>query len=572
MAKIRPEKADEKAMITEFGGIRQTSSLTGNSASEMRNFRICSDGSLEKRTGTRTLFDLGVRIRGLWQGSLGGSDYLIVVAGNRTYVRLPGDSELTPKNRLSTNSGSVSFTVFRQTLLLFDGHSIYRFSTSTNTFSSAYGYAPLYGDGWDPIQMGRVNEPLNALSAKIRIRYDNSAGSTEFHLPYAAQSISRVEVDGTAVTPTFTARTTTFSIPQAYAHGVLTVALTLISNYDHRSSVCSLPRSFLFAGSRETLLAYGGTNSCQMAYTAPVSDEMIEESNRVFSSSSEIPLYFPIDRFFALADTTHPIHAVFRDRDRAIAMNDRFAWALEFSGDRLISYPLEGGLGCASPGGLALCGAHPVAVQAGGIFQLRFPSGESDVCIAESISREVIELLPPSVFQNGILAWFPGRDELWLRDPTEDEEGIVWVYTRERKEWYCFDSLYISDFFALDGTIGFGTADGKILLPDETSHTDSGEPITATYLSRFIAFSSPENYKRALRITVCADTGGQQLLVVAETDSRSRSFTAESAQSGRPRFFESGINLGRFRFVRFAFRIAGSSAARIYRLSMLAAQ
>ncbi len=570
MAKIKPEKASEKVTVTEFGGLRQTSSLTGGSASSMRNFRIASDGSLEKRTGTKTLFDLGTRIRGLWQGSLDGNDYLIVVAGYYTYVRLPGATELTQKRRLSANSGRVSFAFYRNTLFLFDGNSVYRFSTSTNNFFATYGYTPLYGDGWDPVLMGPVNEPLNALSARIRVRYDNSAGNTTIRLPFATQSITRVEVDGTVVTPTFTARTNYFTIPQEHAHGTLTVSATLISSYDHRDTIAVLPCSFVLTGNRETLIAYGGTRSCQMAYTAPVTDEMMEECNHFFPSNSDVPIYFPLDHFFSLADATHPVHAIFRDRDRAVAMNDRFAWALEFSGDRLISYPLEGGMGCASPGGLTFCGGSPVAVQTGGIFRLRFPSGESDLCIAESLSQEVVELLPASIFQNGILAWFPGRDELWLRDPTEIDEGIVWVYKRQKKEWYCFDNLYISEFFELDGTIGFGTGDGKILLPDETSYTDSGTPVTATYVSQFLALSTPETTKRSLRTTVCADTGGQQLLIITETDSRSRSFTVRSNDPGRPKFFEANINLGRFRFLRFAFRVSGSTAARIYRLSILA--
>ena len=177
--------------------------------------------------------------------------------------------------------------------------------------------------------------------------------------------------------------------------------------------------------------------------------------------------------------------------------------------------------------------------------------------------------MPSSIFQNGILAWFPGRGELWMRDPTETDEGLVWVYKQEKKEWYCFDNLYITKFFEMEGTIGFGTADGNILLPDETSYADNGEPVTAVYRSQYLAFALPENYKRALRTTVCADTGGQQLTMLTQTDSRSYSCLV-TGNAGEPQFFEYGTNIGRFRFARFVLRISGSSAARIYRLSMLA--
>ena len=571
MAKIKPEKASEKIVISKFGGLRQTSALTGANASTMRNFRISADGSLEKRTGTKTLYDLGTAIRGLWQGSLESRDYLVVIAGAYTYVKLPGGSTLSRRTRLSTNSGAVSFVVFNGHLYLLDGNNVYRFSTSTNVFSATYGYAPLYGNEWSPLQMGEICEPINALSQKIRINYNNRVGSTVFELPFGAISLDRVEVDGEEITPNpYVTGATSFSIPPAYAYGSLTVALTLAANYSYRSSIAALSKSFLFTGAdRNTLLLYGGTQTQQIAYSAPVTDEMMTESNRIFSADED-PLYFPLENFFSLADAAHPIHALFRDRDRAIALNDRAAWALEFSGSRLISYPLEGGVGCSSPGGFTLCGDHPVTIQAGGVFRLRFPSGESDVCIPEALSQDVIELLPVSLFQNGILAWFPGRDELWLRDPTETEEGLVWVCKTQSKEWYCFDNLPISNFFELNGTVGFGTDDGRILAPDETSYTDSGTAFTAYYHSHFLAFSSPENCKRAIRTTVCADTGGQRLILITETDSRSRPYSVVNEQSGRPLFFDYSMNMGRFRFLRFLFSITGNAPARIYRLSMLA--
>ncbi len=571
MAKIRPEKASEKITISKFGGLRCTSALTGASAAEMRNFRISADGSLEKRTGTKALYNLGVPIRGLWQGSLGNEDYLLAVAGSILYAKLPGQNQLNPRKQLTSSTGDVSFLLYKGTLYMFDGSEVYYFSLSSKTFFKVAGYTPLYGDGWDPVQMGEVNQPINALSNKIRIRYNNTSGSTTFNLPFGVAQLGRVEVDGVQILPNpYTEGATSFSVPLQYAHGTLTVALVLADTYNCRATVAALNQSFLFADAQHnTVFLYGTAQEHNLIYSSPVSAEMSSESNRFFSVI-ESPLYFPLENTLPLADDVHPIHAIFRDRDRAIALNDRFAWALAFSGDRLISYPLEGGVGCSSVNGWALCGDRPVTIQTGGIFELRFPSGESDICIPEALSQEVLELLPASIFQNGILAWFPGRGELWMRDPTESEEGLVWVYKRDQKEWYCFDNLFITKFFELNGSVGFGTSDGIILLPDETSYADMGLPITATYRSQYIAFSSPENPKRSLRTTVCANTGGQQLTILTQTDSRSRAFVTPAQSSEKPQFFEYGMTIGRFRFARFLFSTTGVSSARIYRLSMLA--
>lgn len=572
MAKIKPGKANEKFVISEFGGIHQTSSLTGKSAWEMRNFRITSDGALEKRTGTRTLFEFSDEIRGVWQGSLHGSDYLIVISGPEVYVRLPGGSEPEFQHYLGTSLGNVSMVLYSNDLFLFDGQKIYRFDTADNRFTETEGYIPLYGDGWNPSSRGPVHQPLNMLSSKLIIRYDNStAGTTFFSLPFACSSIVGMTVDGVAVTNySFTANTSWFTIPSQYAHGILTVALTAPASYNQSARVKTMGKAFAFSDARHnSLLLYGGPQKNKIACSVPMSEEERAISSFFFPSSDG--LYLPADGMFTLADETHPVHAVFRDRDRAVALSDRSAWALEFpANDRPVIYALEGGTGCSVPGGVTLCGDDPIVIRNNGIFRLRFPSGESDICIAEPLSQEVIEILPPSLLQNGILAWYPGREELWLRDPTENEDGLVWIYNMKRKEWYCFDGLPIVSFFELEGTVGFSTDENCILLPDDTVYTDSGEPVSAYYCSQFIAFSSPETVKRALRATVTADTGGQTMMVNIDSESRSRSYLASSNLSDKPAFFDFNMTRGRFRMIRFVFSVTGDSRARIYRFSAFA--
>ena len=51
MAKIKPERAAAKEEITSFVGIGGHASPKGHTAGDCCNFRICGDGSLEKRSG-----------------------------------------------------------------------------------------------------------------------------------------------------------------------------------------------------------------------------------------------------------------------------------------------------------------------------------------------------------------------------------------------------------------------------------------------------------------------------------------------------------------------------------------
>ena len=152
----------------------------------------------------------------------------------------------------------------------------------------------------------------------------------------------------------------------------------------------------------------------------------------------------------------------------------------------------------------------------------------------------------------------------------EAEEGLVWIRSSERREWCCFDNIYATAFFELDGRIGFGTSDGRLVFPDKDADADDGQPITAIYRSQFVAFSNPEVPKRAYRMTLCADTGGATLTVTAETDAHRRTFWAIGQASDKPEYFDFRVADGRFRFLRYRIEVTGKVRTRIYRLSVFA--
>ena len=570
MARIKPEAAYEKLVVDGFGGLRYASALTGDSASQMRNFRVAPDGSLEKRCGMTTLYSLSGTIRGVWQGTLDGKNYLVVVAGNIIYVRTPNASAPAINFYLQTTEGPICFAVVSGVLFLFDGDDIYRYVTSANSFSVASGYAPLYGKDWHPTQLGNVNEPRNMISRRIRVSYLNSTGSTTINLPFTTSSIDHADVDGESfVDYSFTPQTSVLRIPAARAHGVLNLAITIASIFSQRSTIARANQGYVYRdATHETLLLYGGQTGYRVYDSSSVTDAMLSESSAIYYSSD--PLYFKSTCGFYLGDQQHPIHALCRDHDRVLALNDHSIWAIEYAGENLVSYPMEGSVGCSTPGGIALCGNDPVVIHDSGIYKLQFPSGKSDVCIPSALSDGVAELFPASLFQNGILAWFPEHNELWLRDPTETAEGLVWVLSFSRREWYCFNGIPATAFFEINGRIGFGTSDGRLVLPDNDADTDDGIAISAFYRSHFLAFSKPENFKRAYRATVCADTGGESLSFIVKTDHEEHTFSMTGQASGTPSFFDFRMASGRFRFLRYQITATGNVRTRIYRLSILA--
>lgn len=570
MATIKPGKALERVVLNEFPGLRNASSPNKAGASVCQNFRIAPDGSLVKRPGWTTRYQLHQPIRGVWQGTVSNSSYLFVVAGSVVYSRTPGTSRLTAIYDLPSSTGEVSFQMYSGTLYLFDGSSIYRFLESSGLFTVAYGYVPLYGSDWHPIQMGPVNERLNMVYPRIRITYLNSSGATIFNLPFTTRSIDVMKVDGTTVTNySFTSETSSFQIPSSYAHGKLTVVVTLSSVFSQRSSLIRASRSYLYrTPEEETLLFYGGTGGHRVYYTAPVSDGMLSESQQVYSVGD--PLYFPVGNNFNIGDSQYPIHTICRNKNRAIAFSERAIWAIERLDDALVCYPMGGGIGCSAPGGATMLGSDPVTVHSSGVYRMTFPSASSDACVPTDLSDEVSERFPASLLAHGILAWCADRGELWLRDTTETSSGILWVRNERTKQWYTYDNCRATIFFEIDGQVGFGTADGGIVFPDDASSTDDGTPIKATYRSLSFPFSHPETFKRAYRFVLCADVGNATPKLIVQTERYARTFNLTPSQSTLPETFEARASEGKFRVIRMELEINGSSAARVYRLSLLA--
>ena len=572
MAKINPRTADEKAVFHGFGGIRQCALLSDVGASEMRNFRIRSDGSLEKRCGYTAKMSLPATIRAVWQGTISNTDLTFAVSGPSVYRLVAGQSSPSAIYFLPTSTGRANFSEYAGILYLFDGEEIYRYLPNSNTFTQAKGYAPLYGKNWHPTQLGEVNEDLNLLYPRMRIRYLNSVGSTQFVLPYTTLRIDRMEINGSQITNySFTPQTNTFTIPATLAYGVLEVSVTLVSIFNQRSMVASASCPCLFYNFRhEDLFLYG--NGYKVFHSEPVDAAMLSESRAIYSDSD--PLYLPANAVFYMGDSNHPVRAICQRGNRLLCFNDRGAWGIaRDEDDVLFAYTIEGSLGCSSFGGMTLCGESPVVVRPDGVFRISFPVSEPTACSTQCLSSEVRELLPASLLQNGILCWLPDRNELWLRDPTETEEGLLWVYNLDRREWAQYDHIPAILFFeTADDIAGFGTADGLVALSDSRATTDNGQPIDAYYQSHFLSLTHPENRKRCWRVTLSAeldDSEGQTLAV--ETDRATVTFPLPESDPGIPLLVDHRSMNGRFRFLRFRLDSPGVAHSRFYRVSVLTA-
>lgn len=573
MAIMNPKTALEHEKITSFGGICDHAGLTSEGASDMRNFRILSDGSLEKRCGFFTRYLFGASIRGLWEGTVSGETYLFVVAGNQIYRKSRTDGYPTSVYTLPTAEGNVNFAFYRENLYLFDGKTVLIFSPSIQSFSVAEGYTPLYGKNWHPTQLGEIHEPLNLLQNSIRIHYLNTNGSTVFNLPFTSQKITSMKAGGSYTNLySFTPGTSSFSIPTSLAGvGSVEVTVTLDALFSERSYVVQASNPSVFrTPHHESLLTFGGGGGYTVYRTAPVSDEMLDEC-RITCAGAD-PLYFPKGNPFAVGSSLHPIRALCQLDDQMLVFNDENIWAIRYLNDLEDDAEillLRSALGCASENGVLIFGEHPIAVSDGGVVQLTIRPSDPNFCDTSILSRKIERRLSKEFLNSAILFWHRSKHQLWVRS-TSDSDGLVWIFDPERDLWFCFDGIRANRFFEMEGKLGFATDDGEICFFEEDLDSDDGKAFTAYYQSHHLAFSNPEFSKRSVRFSLCSVNNGGALSTEIETERGKKQFEIRSERGGIPLFFDRRLAMGRFRFLRFRLSSANVARCKIYSVSIAA--
>lgn len=573
MATQQSRRATVKKRIAAFGGIRSVERIAESGASETENFRILPDGSLEKRCGWKTVIQQSGAIRGYWEGILSGTTYIFFVAGNKLCRLSQTDTAPVELAVLATSSDRVSFFLFRDRLYMMNGYTVMFFKPEMGVFSVAEGYAPLYGKNWHPTQMGEINEPRNLITQHLRVHYLNTSASKTFQLPYTAESVDAVRVNGTAVTNfSFTAPSSTVTLPDAYATGgEVLIAFTVDSLFSRRAEVLRSGHAVVYKdGYHETLLTYGGSTGYRVWRSAAVSDDAVTDARTIYSGSDG--LYFRAGDEFSLGSQQHPVTAIVQYLDRALVFNDSNLWVLRHTapdGDGMEISLFQSGIGCVATDGATLCRGVPVIVSGTGVGKIGFTNTEPALCTFTSLSGDIADRLSGSVLENAVIRWHDADSTLWVRDTTA-ADGTVWLCNPDRKQWTRYTGIAANGLISCHGSPGFTTADGKIAAFDEALDTDDGQGFDAVYLSQYLDFSQPEFCRRSGYAAICADSGGASIVLTLESERGSCTFPFTGDAVDVPEFFDGRFGIGRFRFLRYRITLSGTVRVRIYSLSVYA--
>lgn len=564
MPTIKPKRATASEILQHFGGIGRSVSSKEHSCSDLQNFRILSDGSLEKRCGFKTKFAFSETLRGFWDGFIGGKPLTCAVAGSELLIRENGS--FVSKRTLETASGTVQFVVYREHLYLLDGNAIYVYSPYREVFLPAVGYVPLVGFQWDPTSLGTLHEPINLFSDKMRVHYKNTTGSTVYNLPFSAASIDFIRSNGVPITDySFTPGSSSFSVGAVYSG--LDIGFTRVITPDERAYIHSSTQAICDRlNDREIMLLFGGKSGTCLFGTVPVDDSMMSSSRSIYPTSD--PLYCTFDLKISAGTPINPITSVYKQRDRFLAFHDNGALSLQIEENRFVSYPVLSGYGCTAKLPQTVIDDKFFIINRGGIFAVSSDASDPDLFSAVPIADSIPSLKTPSFSKNAIVCYNAEHEELWFCDKVNFDR--VWVYQIRQKKWYTFSGFIPSFFLSYQGMIGFASGSGLYLF-DETKSLDNGQPISATLTTGYLFVDSPETIKRVSDVTLLAQCGTNEIELQLNTENEHRLISLSSAVvHTMPILFERHVEAGRFRLLQITLTDTGEYRTHIYRLAVFA--
>ena len=500
MAKLNKSNAYASESADSFGGIDRTG-LVGKlcEASDIQNFRILPDGSLEKREGYELIAALGAPISAITPSPYDTAT-LYAAAGEYVYSVSVASGRTECIGRVASSGDGADFFTLQGGLYLASAQDIFAIDANGNV-TRAEGYVPLLGSHWGA-DGGEIFEPLNLLSRRVRINYMLDGEVFRLYTGLAAQSLDALCVNG-QVLRGGSIDGKYILLPAAFPAGTsVDVCLTLPAQGEvgEAEQLRSCPHAYTCRyGRTHGVLCYGGTEKQRIFRSRAVSSDSTAASLAAYPDS--MPIYFPAGDYI---DTrvSGGVRAVCGESDCIIAFGEQDAHRITEQYEQRI--PQTGG--CDSPAAAVYNGNTVFAATSCGIITLGLRSGG-----AELISASPGDAADSDFIGRAVLAYCEKRGELYVSDPL-DGEGRQLVYNTARQSWYVFDGIGAQKFFELSHRIGFAADSGIFMFsPYRTTDVTLGgneNVIRAKYVSRFSSLGRADELKRLRRIRLACSGDG----------------------------------------------------------------
>ena len=580
MATQTKENKITEVRFEGFDGIDGYAAHSGGaSVSDMVNFRILEDGSVEKRCGYRKIGEFPEAPAAFWCGRVFDNLYLYAWLKNYTYRY---DFSAGTVSRVGAPIGDHDLS---KPKFLFFGGNLYLsiidgiYHIAHNGFmSDMSGYAPLVGKDWTNDLVGEINEPLNILNRRARFTYTVSdTPSIFFRVLYPVKTIDSVKVNGIELDSSmyyFDSLYNSVNISKLEARDKVEIAVTYdLADSSQLASLFASDHIEVFGGmSNSRIFAWSDAAGSMVYSTGYISPSQDAANGQVYTTPSKKSLYFPEGYEFKVGNGDSVIKAIARHYDRLLFFTEKGVWMADNETCALEPIPamnINSSRGCSVTGGVAIAGNDPISVGQNRILRWTSDTDELNECNAYCISEPISHLLPEGFFANAKVTALNSRPEVWFYDPT-DTEGTVWIYQWEKKVWYRFGGILADHIFEAEGQICF-IRDKYLYRFDESAIYDYDDTTEISYIkarleSGYIELGS-ERSRRLKGISIRGEQLDRTELTLSP-DGLAESVYSFSESTGEHKLLQKRMSSGRFRQMKLKIESNYKERTRIHGISL----
>ncbi len=494
--------------INSFRGLDLTDThKSPDGTSELINFRVSEDGSLQKRKGTYKALTANGNIRAVWSGRIDGSFCCYIISGNKVCsVDLTGGT-YTVLATLTTSSSEAQLFWYRGNLYAVDGSGLYCIKNGTAT--APFGYVPLRGKDWSDGVLGELYEPRNLLNNKGRFEYIISDAATSvLMLDDFVSSVDAIFINGEPIGPeryNLGAYSPYINVSGLHAGDRVKAFVTYVSSPSGLNELSSCTRAVVFGGiSNSRPFLFEGDDRSVIFSSVYVAQSKLDEICGVYSEADT--LYFPAGCELRVGDGRYSVSTVSRHYDRLLIHTDGGTWRADSAAWGLEDMPIMNintSVEVFSENGSAVLRNTPYTVGAGGIYRWTADTDELDECNAVCISSPIAPLLTEDFLKSAVVFADKWRGEVFFANRQASDR--IFVYSERSDTWTCFKGIDADLFFESENGMGYIDGSG-IYLFDESRTTDSGTQILAVYTGNISDLGSTTK-KHLSSVEVCSDHG-----------------------------------------------------------------
>lgn len=464
-------------------------------------------GYPEKRVGWRTLKTIGTaKINGLYRLYKAGAEHLIVHCGTKIYRWYADDTATAELKTGVANAPSTAF-VHGGKLYILTGTEYLVYDGSTIAAVSSVAYVPTTVISAPPAGGGTAHEAVNLLTPKRKNSFLSSGTATVYQLDSTGiTSVSSVTVDGVAVaaedyTVDLTNGTVTFNTAPAApsVEGEDNVVIEFsktVTGYEDAINKCR------FAA----LYGFGGNEGERVFFSGNPDNPNVDWHCEIHEPDYQVdPAYIPDTSFDFIGADANPIMGYRRfgayqaiikgqnDQDAAIFLR---SWGLDADGNATFSVTQGvSGVGAISRYAFANLGDEALFLSRSGIYgiastdvdtfhtvQNRSHYVDAQLCREPNLDRAcAVE------WDNRYLLCVNGN--CYVLDGKQNktykpQSGGDYVY-----ECYTWTNIPAVCFLEVEGTLYFGTADGRVCMFNTDTErmsrfSDDGAAITAVWTTK----------------------------------------------------------------------------------------